>query len=422
MRSCDGVSASGWARKKWAKAKPGADAQRSLLDEGGVAVFVPPADSERSEASTEAAGGDRLTRSSRKGLVEIPWDAKPIAAKRTVRACNCKSWFCEHCAGRMGRRKLGELIERLRQFVGVYGITFTLDPELFPDPLTAYLYVMGGNGLIGRTIRELHRRGWLKTRHYFVVIEWHENGWPHWHVLVDSKFIPFGEIVEVWATFRPVWAPAVPRITAENYKGQRPSPGGVRFTWRHDKPESPEAAAHYAAAYLCKLPENGFPEWVLNYEGQIKRQSHSQGFFKRAGNCEPTCFCKECCERIDNNTVFVETIERVPRTSEEKADAVVEQTTVKRPRRNRRIRDRVESCRQTAVIVETTIYEDEAGNIYEGTPRFVQGLNLSWDEVLKLFGQEFERPYQIELVDEQMEYDLRVEAGLPGDRLWFRWN
>ena len=42
---------------------------------------------------------------------------------------------------------------------------------------------------IPKLIAALEKRGILKNREYTVTLEFHKSGWPHWHVLVDARFV-----------------------------------------------------------------------------------------------------------------------------------------------------------------------------------------------------------------------------------------
>lgn len=121
-------------------------------------------------------------------------------------------------------------------------------------------------------MRSLHESGHLLSRRFFAVVEWQRNTLqPHWHVLVESRFVPHELILNVWGSFRPRTAP-------------RPEPGrpGVGFAWisRSDFADA-EHAANYASKYLRKHPEHGFPAWVMQSKKRIRRYTTSRGFWQQ---------------------------------------------------------------------------------------------------------------------------------------------
>jgi hypothetical protein len=204
-------------------------------------------------------------------------------------------------------------------------VTLTVDPLLFPDPKTAYLYLMKKR-CISVTIQDLDRRGHLATRKYFYVVEWQmaSTQLPHFHVLCDTTYIPWETMVESWSKHRPKDAGPV--------MGNRPVFGYVAFT--APKFESPVHAARYATKYLTKFPKKGFPGWVMNMgKGRrVRRYSASRGFWgtaspkntqpktsregsqktyrERVGACGDSVHVFQMGEYLDRNTGEL-TIERV---------------------------------------------------------------------------------------------------------------
>ena len=150
-------------------------------------------------------------------------------------------------------------------------VTFTVDPTLFPDPKTAYLYTRD-NRCLSVTSQDLDRANLLFTRSYFYVIEWQKmTEQAHYHVLYDSKRIAWSVLLDSWSKHRPPDAGPV--------RGRRPAFGTVHF----NAPKFGQAvhAARYATKYLIKFPEHGFPDWVLDMgkERRIRRYGVSHRFW-----------------------------------------------------------------------------------------------------------------------------------------------
>jgi len=213
-----------------------------------------------------------------------------------VRGCGCRSWFCPGCCTGRGLSVRERLIPILETFKGLLMWTFTIDPKLFTSPAEAFKYVREKR-CISQTMRKLNRWGFLHTFRYFYVVEWQkESEMVHFHVLVDSSFVPFAKVCEAWNRHRPASAGPV--------EAERPGFGSVRFS--APAFENPRHAAHYACKYLIKFPERGFPDWVYDSDGQIHRYQASKGFWKNsepqtpvdtpdASGVEETLSDEDCC-------------------------------------------------------------------------------------------------------------------------------
>ncbi len=148
--------------------------------------------------------------------------------------------------------------------------TLTIDPTLFASPLQAYQYIRE-HRCISEFMRKLRQSGHLSSGRYFYVVEWQKKTeMVHFHLLVDSAFVPFDLVCDIWNSFRPRAAGPV--------QGDRPGFGSVRFS--AGKIESSRKAANYACGYLIKFPEHGYPAWVLDdLAGEVHRYSTSRGFW-----------------------------------------------------------------------------------------------------------------------------------------------
>ena len=348
--------------------KPWNPQQLSLLDQAaplaGSGFAVP------SEPSPAKRGGSPLYLSKGNRCNDEPEESEGVITK--VKPCRCRKWYCPRCAPSMGRGLRFDLRERLKSFDGVYGITLTVDGALFPSPYVAWLYVMGKRCL-SRFVEKLHKGGHLKSRDYFWVVEFQETTeQPHWHLLVNTLFIPFGVIVATWSAFRPPAAPKLPeRITPENYHGKAPGFGSVRFTLQKS---APHRAAGYACKYLIKVPSYGFPDWVLDHEGNIPRYGRSRGFFPSRTKCDapklprtcrgvihpPECACSDCLQGIT-------------RPGHQK-------------RRLRTLRDRLSQCEASSYLVDTELHRDEEGKLVEGKSTYRGQISVPFAAVCEEFG------------------------------------
>lgn len=184
----------------------------------------------------------------------------------------CRCWFCSDCCYSMGIRLRRRLEPILETFSGLLMVTLTVDPSLFASPKEAYFYIRERR-CIARTVQDLWRRGCLHSRRYFYVVEWQKRTeQAHFHVLLDASYIPWSFLLESWSKHRPETAgPVVPG---------RPAFGTVLISVAKFGGGAAHAA-RYATKYLTKVPEHGFPSWVLDL-GQttrVRRYSTSRGFW-----------------------------------------------------------------------------------------------------------------------------------------------
>ena len=188
--------------------------------------------------------------------------------------CRCDCWFCSDCSLVKGLVLRADLVPILDTFSGLLMVSLTVDPELFPSPRDAYLY-MTKRRCVGRLMQALRRGEWLHSSRYFYVLEWQERTeQAHFHVLLDSSFVPFEGLLGAWSKNRPRWAGPV--------MGDRP-PFGTAWISQPRFSGGPLHAARYATKYLIKPPAGGFPEWVLGMgkDHRIRRYSTSRPFWGR---------------------------------------------------------------------------------------------------------------------------------------------
>jgi hypothetical protein len=104
---------------------------------------------------------------------------------------NCKSWGCSHCGPRRARRykhSIRTIADRLKlqRF-----ITLTLDPEKIEGDSVIYLRDTFNK------LRTYLRRKYGSAPKYIAVLEFHENGKPHLHILID-RFIEQAWLSKAW--------------------------------------------------------------------------------------------------------------------------------------------------------------------------------------------------------------------------------
>ncbi len=284
------------------------------------------------EVSTWEVGRERLT-----GLVKL-------------KKCGCGSVWCgDGCGVVQGLRVRDRLRAELEKFRCPMQLVVTVDRELFPDgPESAFRWVQEVNAL-SEFVKRLRRGGWLHNGKYFRVLEFQmktsPDGWPHWHIVVDSFFIPFFEIAESWAVAGWGGKRGVLRWgqRPKTVIGSRPVFGSVRFT---DK-GSVSRIVNYLTSYLVKQPVGGLPEWVLDTQLQLRRWSTSRGFWSGEPSSGSFSDLREKYAEAgdwDDGGGVLKAVERVERS-------------------RCRLRYRLASCgERTAVLVQTRVELVEEGH------------------------------------------------------------
>lgn len=132
-------------------------------------------------------------------------------------------------------------------------LTLTIDRDLYESPESAYRDIQKKRR-VAECWRKMLRGGFVTNSTYTMTIEFHEDGWPHYHLLVQESFVDWWKLGDAWKI------------------------GHVHFSKRDF--DDMRHAINYATKYIAKTDtEDGFsfPDWVLDYEGAIRRFSCSRG-------------------------------------------------------------------------------------------------------------------------------------------------
>ena len=179
-----------------------------------------------------------------------------------------------------------------------YMITLTLDPDVHGyDGERAYSDCMKRR-VVARFVERLYKLGCLKSKHFFAGMEPHpadnENaGMPHWHVLVDTEYVPIEVLRGVGGVPAEVGGACGARSASvrvrELSQAQGPYPregGGVRHQVRGEGRRTR-------------------PGLDSRHVGQVRRYTTSRGFFEgvdvvkpdvpdRTGPHPEWCECDRC--------------------------------------------------------------------------------------------------------------------------------
>jgi hypothetical protein len=258
--------------------------------------------------------------------------------------CNCR--FCERCSYKLGQQLRERLQRRFAQFTSVYMVTLTLDPSFFAGPEEAYWFAQDKR-FVARMVQQLRRWNYLKSPHYAVIFETQENGWPHWHLVLDAEYVPVDDLRhptkydkgDKSRNLRAAWNQNLKAVYSAREKendtrlapvvrdgAPRVGLGSVKFS--KDRAavlaESAETAARYVSKYVTKTPQAGWPEWVMECRRRLRRFSTSRGFWGDAP------------EEAESRGVAAEEIEE-----EDKEEP-------------RTIRQRLRSCGQVPYVIQRT--------------------------------------------------------------------
>lgn len=184
-----------------------------------------------------------------------------------VRHRRCSFWLCPECHSKMAEARRKRITQGFDGLSHVIMLTLTINPSLFAQPGEAYDFVVREKKL-SRLVSYLAKHGQLKDQRYFAVMELQGNGWPHFHVLLNARFIDM-EVVEKLLIS---WVP----------KQRKPDGDKLgHFSLN-------EHGIHKAAGYLSKAPDHPAPDWILSRGGDAGRVQFtftSRGFSKVVDTC-----------------------------------------------------------------------------------------------------------------------------------------
>lgn len=102
---------------------------------------------------------------------------------------SCNKWSCRYCA----QNKTKRLAYRVSQATPNRLLTLTVDPKLYATPREAFDATRKQVPLL---IRKLRLR--FGEVEYIRVTEATHRGWPHYHLLVRSKYLPHQVVKKLW--------------------------------------------------------------------------------------------------------------------------------------------------------------------------------------------------------------------------------
>lgn len=175
-----------------------------------------------------------------------------------IRKCSCGSVWCQDCFRRFR-------LPELRKGLGSWGwehvrhVVFTLDRKKFSGP---------GDGLewgrrhLAYVVHDLKRTGHSGIEGYYSFLEWHRDGFPHWHVLF--KVAGSGRSGMIGgALIRKYWDRGA--VHESYFKSEKDFEGVVGYFQKMGYFEK------------SKRHQTALPAWVLAAKIRVKRVSKSLG-------------------------------------------------------------------------------------------------------------------------------------------------
>lgn len=124
-----------------------------------------------------------------------PYATTLVAYSRVLKAdvicqIKCKRWGCSHC----GPRRITSLALRCKQAKPNRLLTLTVDTKLYLSQREAY---DSTRRKVTELASRIRRR--FKEFEYIRILEVTKKGWPHYHLLVRSPYIPHSYLRDTWA-------------------------------------------------------------------------------------------------------------------------------------------------------------------------------------------------------------------------------
>ena len=320
-----------------------------------------------------------------------------------VVGCACRSRFCRDCGKARGYALRKKILARgaCRRWKSCQMWTLTIDPTLFDSAEAAYKWCRKRRS-ISELVRALRKRGVLNCKHYFCAVEWHSSGMIHFHLLLDADFIDHKLVSQLWNRNRPKDAGPIKHAKscecvlcggAKKEATLRPGFGAVKFSVRAFR-GGVQHAVNYATKYLVKLPDEGWPDWIMDARYNVPRYQISRDFWDGEKQKKVTAETEQAETKEDEREGWC--TEHGCSTVYCKCDGEGVEYEDERPT----IRERVASCRAQCVVMrfEETIYDD--GEVVKQRT-FIGGCRESFADTCRALGV-FQRVFMVAIDRDQV--------------------
>jgi hypothetical protein len=181
--------------------------------------------------------------------------------------CRCNCSWCQECFKARGAKTISK---RMQEMDGRYvrHLMLSVDRDQYPSGEAAYEAITKG-GYIRGMLRNLKRILGRNIKRWIWILEWHQDGYPHWHVIVEMQergkagMIGYEAIHQYW--------------------GQ----GIVRESYIRNKRHWKQIAGYFGKSGYFESSkaeyQTGLPEWAQDWVTTIRRFGCSVGKWKDSG-------------------------------------------------------------------------------------------------------------------------------------------
>jgi len=294
---------------------------------------------------------------------------KKVVEGLQVRSVKCRSFFCACCCQSKAKELRRKLIKAMESWQHVYMLTLTIDPDHFDNNAEAAFRYCREKRVISEMVRALVKEGHIENKQYVCVVEWQkQSGFPHWHLLVDAKYIEIRKAREIWNRNIPEWS-----------QQRRAGFGNVHYSKTRKRKDSRKRqfdnrlhGLFYITKYLTKVPREGFPQWVMDFDGKIARYQTARGMM-HSHKTTGIGSLSGSIDKFSENQRWANIIENYDTYEEYLQDITVK-------RRGRSPREITDACQMRSVIVEvrTSLLDDKPSF------KFVRSVDAPFAELVRL--------------------------------------
>lgn len=217
--------------------------------------------------------------SSERPVQDAPWQSltycqaglavKSEGIDAAIAAHRCKRWSCEHCNPINRRQVIQHAVNGKPKAL----LTLTVSSKHYDTPEEAAAALKRGLRLLRLRLRRTPR---LQDFQFLAVFEAHESGYPHLHLLIRGRFIP-------WQWLRNAWT----EITGSMHVDIR-------------KIKGTKDAARYVAKYLGKDLHafEGCKRWWRSHGYDLTDKTSEEYLEKRRGWCNFTLTITEAATAL----------------------------------------------------------------------------------------------------------------------------
>ena len=214
----------------------------------------------------------------------------------------CLSPWCLDCRPFYNRRVQKQVFDVLRHWGPCHHVTLTLDPKLFSDPVEAFEHIRHKHA-ISELFKSLRRKRLVVDHGYWGALHFHQNGWPHWHFIVQADYLLEHHVQSSWNNYSPskgrsmgnvcvvpvgqsISSSAVPNPSSFTPYEPSPAHPGLDLPPLHLRTREQDLLAliSYVLQDYWEHRRDDLPEWIWDHPDRIQRILHGHGLFPDAAD------------------------------------------------------------------------------------------------------------------------------------------